>query len=240
MTIRRLVAIHQPNFFPWLGYFNKIIRSDVFVVLDNVQMSKTGGTWSNRVPLAIGGKSAWITMPIDRSYHGTRLINEIKLQNTPWREKVLRTIKMNYARTPYFTEAFPFISALMECKNETISAFNFNAIKSILMKLNLPIEKLVCASDLHAEGAATDLLIAIIQQVNGNAYMCGGGASGYQEDAKFSAAGIELIYQSFKHPRYYQNTNPEFVEGLSIIDAMMHCGFAGTRALLAESVSPGV
>ena len=68
-----LVAIHQPNFFPWLGYFDKIRRADFFILLDDVQYPKTGaGSWSNRVKVMINGEGRWLTAPVDRSFHGTR------------------------------------------------------------------------------------------------------------------------------------------------------------------------
>ena len=73
-----IVAIHQPNFFPWLGFFDKIARADVFCLLDNVQFPKTGGTWINRVQLWINGKAAWATAPVDRSYSGVRRIREMQ------------------------------------------------------------------------------------------------------------------------------------------------------------------
>src|SRR5262245_57551917 len=94
----RLVALHQPNFFPWLGYFDKLVRADVFVVLDNVQCSKTGGTWSNRVRLLGGDAPRWITMPVVRAYSGVRLVREMQIDNEqPWRRKFLQTLRTYYA-----------------------------------------------------------------------------------------------------------------------------------------------
>jgi hypothetical protein len=231
---KRIVAIHQPNFFPWLGYFNKIVRSDVFVVLDNVQYEKSSrGTWGNRVMLCVAGKAAWVTMPVVRQFEGTRLINEIKIQDSePWRARLIKTIQMNYARAPHFSEVFPFVTSLINAPIDGLSAFNLNAIRGILEKLGLPVSKLVIGSSLSVEGAATDLLISIVRQTNGTAYMCGGGAGGYQEDEKFASAGVGLMYQAFEHPVYPQGKAAEFLPGLSIIDALMHCGFGGTRKLL--------
>src|SRR3989304_9812833 len=97
-----IVAIHQPNFFPWLGYFNKIVRADLFLVMDNAQFPKKGGTWCNRVKLLIGGKADWMTMPVVRSYPGVRLIKDMKIDNAmPWRAKLLKTIQNNYSRAPF-------------------------------------------------------------------------------------------------------------------------------------------
>src|SRR5256885_16256985 len=89
---RTLVAIHQPNFFPWLAYFDKIARADIFVFLDDVQYEKTGGTWSNRVRLLISGQAAWATMPIRRDYHGVRAANDMAIHNPQaWRGQQLMT-----------------------------------------------------------------------------------------------------------------------------------------------------
>ncbi|HMT10176.1 MAG TPA: WbqC family protein, partial [Ignavibacteria bacterium] len=88
----KIAAIHQPSFFPWLGFFNKIVRSDVFVILDNVQFPKTGGYWANRVKLVVGGKGEWVTMPINRSYSGTKNINEIEIDKSrSWNQKMLKS-----------------------------------------------------------------------------------------------------------------------------------------------------
>lgn len=78
MPTRRLVAIHQFNSFPWLGYFDEIGRVDVFILLDNVQFPKTGGTWVNRLQWLVGGKGTWVTAPIVRAYHGVRDIQEMR------------------------------------------------------------------------------------------------------------------------------------------------------------------
>ena len=82
--MNKTVAIHQPNFFPWMGYFEKISRSDVFVFFDDVQFPKKGGSWSNRVKLLVSEEARWVTAAIDRSYSGTRTIREMFfLDNNP-------------------------------------------------------------------------------------------------------------------------------------------------------------
>lgn len=231
---RKIAAIHQPSFLPWLGFFNKIVRSDVFVILDNVQFPKTGGFWGNRVKLVIAGKGEWITMPVNRSYSGTRNINEMEIDNSrPWNEKVLKSIEVNYKKAPYYSEIFPLVKSQLENTGNMLSDFNLNAIKQYCSLLGIDTSHFVIASQLKTEGAATDLLISIVKQTGCNAYMCGGGAHKYQEDEKFAEAGIELVYQGFNHPVYPQFNTSEFIPGLSIVDALMNCGFEQTKKLIA-------
>lgn len=227
-----LVAIHQPNFLPWLGFFDKIRRSDTFVVMDNAQFSKTGGTWTNRVQMMVNGEPGWITVPIVRAYHGFRAISEMQINDQPpWRGKVVRTIEHNYHRAPYFEEVHPVIRELVEQPTNNLAAYNLNAIRTLCSALRLTTP-LVLGSTLNAAGRATDLLIEMVRAAGGNAYLAGGGASGYQDDDRFRHAGIEVVYQDFQHPIYRQLNTGDFKPGLSIVDALMNSGFDGVRTLL--------
>jgi len=236
MPPSRVVAIHQPNFFPWLGYFDKIVRADVFIFMDNAQFPKTGGTWTNRAKLRIGGQPAWVTVPVVRAYHGTRLIREMQINNTaPWRDRLLGAIRINYARAPFFNAVFPLLAEWVKTSSDSLSEFNVTTVRALAGALQLDQSKCVMGSTLTVEGRATDLLIAMTRAVGGTAYLSGGGASGYQEDDKFAEAGVGLVYQDYRHPVYPQGHAAEFIPGLSIIDALMHCGVEGTGTLLKGS-----
>lgn len=235
MSDKKLIAIHQPNFFPWLGYFNKIARADLFLILDNVQFPKKGGTWLNRVRLMHGSKPDWITMPVVRAYHGLRRIDEIQIDNAaPWRSKLLKTIEMNYRAAPFFDEVFPVLTGLINDRNDGLAKFNYSAIMTIAKILGLETSKLIRGSTLDGQGRSTELLISMVKSVGGTAYLCGGGAAGYQEDEKFAAEGIELVYQDFQHPVYPQRNSAEFIPGLSIIDVLMNCGYEEARSLISK------
>ena len=229
----RVVAIHQPNFFPWLGYFDKLARADVFVLLDHVQFQKKGGNWANRVRLITGGdRPGWLTAPVDRSYHGTRPISEIALDGTrPWRQTLLKTIAANYARAAHFDEAFPLVEELIGHPSDRLAELNEHAIRRLASEIGLPTGHIVLSSSLEPTAAATDLLIELTRAVGGDVYLSGGGAEGYEEPDRFEAAGIELRKQAFEHPVYPQG-KAEFVPGLSVIDPLLHLGPAGTRSLL--------
>jgi hypothetical protein len=221
----RVVAIHQPNFFPWLGYFDKMRRADVFVFLDDVQYQKTGGTWSNRVKVMVRGEETWLTAPLDRSFHGTRRINEIRFQaGAPWREKLRLTLQAAYGRTAFFRETMQLLEPLLNCPEDGVAAYNIHAIQHLARAIGLGATTFVHGSSIPSPGTATQRLIDITTHLGGKHYLCGGGASGYQQDELFDAAGIGLQYQHFVHPEYAQHGGVRFVPGLSVIDALMNCG----------------
>jgi hypothetical protein len=235
MLPRRIVAIHQPNFFPWLGYFHKMARADVFVWLDDAQFAKSGaGTWSNRVRLLIAGSPQWVTMPVRRDYHGVRRTDEMLIdERQPWREKLLKTIRAHYGKAPHFDAVFPTLGGLIENGADRLVDYNRSAIEAIAQRLGIDTGKCVASSTLDVDAHATDRLIALVRRVGGTTYLSGDGAAGYQEDEKFAAAQIELRFQNFVHPVYPQEKG-EFCAGLSVIDALMNCGFERTSALLAQ------
>lgn len=213
-----ICAIHQPNFFPWLGYFDKIRRADIFVFLDDVQNIKTGGSWVNRVKLNYKGSARWYTCPIKKP-SGLTLINQVEFSKEDWRESFLNVINDYYKNYPNFAWCQEFINEiLLEYKGNKLADLN----KSIIIKMANILgydTAFVSKSDLQVKSNATEMLIEICKKVNADVYLCGGGAGGYQDDALFADSGLKLEYQDFK-PAVYP-TLGEFIPGLSIIDYFM-------------------
>jgi hypothetical protein len=229
----KIVAIHQPNFFPWLGYFDKIAKSDIFIFLDSVQFPKTGGVWCNRVKLLISGKARWITAAINRNYHGIRQINEMRFfSEIPWRKKLLKIIENEYTKHPFYNEVITIIEPLLLSSEENIAEYNVYAISEIAKVLGLDTTKLRRSSACSVIGTSNQLLCELTRAVDGSVYLCGGGAEGYQDDAFFSTQGVSLKYQNFQHPVYPQRGQTIFTPGLSVIDAAMNVGWQGVRKML--------
>ena len=229
-----IVAAHQPNFLPWLGFFDKLVRADVLVLLDDVQFPRTGaGVWTNRVRIVIAGEPQWITVPILRAGRGVQLVNEVRIDDSqPWRKKLLRTIELNYSKAAAFGEMFPLVRSLVETDSELLAEYNDRNLRRLAAELGLDESKLVRSSELAVESAGTDLLIAVTRAVGGTVYLSGDGAAGYQDDERFAQAGLELRFQEYEHPEYPQLA-PAPVPGLSIVDALLNCGFDGARALVS-------
>lgn len=217
-----ICAIHQPNFFPWLGYFDKIRRVDAFVFLDDVDYPKSGsgmGSWTNRVKLNIQGRATWVGCPIKRQ-PGSFAIRAAQIDDSqPWRTKMLRTIEMNYKKAPNYANTMDILELLIKYPTDNLTEFNINAIQYIAQLLGLSCNYRR-QSALGIVGQGTELLIAITKACNADTYLCGGGAIGYQEDSLFAPNKLNLIYQNFIAKAY--GPLSRYLPGLSIIDFLMY------------------
>ena len=220
-----LVAIHQPNFFPWLGYFDKIRRADYFVFLDAVDYPRAGsggmGSWVNRVRLDIQGEARWVGAPLKRLPLGAPINHAVIDDSQPWRIKLIKTLTTNYSRAANYRRIVPLIERLVLSSETNLSAFNMAAIRAIAAHLGLA-PRFVTQSELSCAGKGTELLVTLIKAVGCDGYLAGGGADAYQEDELFGAHSIRLIYQGFA-PRPYRPPD-RFIPGLSVLDYLMHDG----------------
>lgn len=225
-----LVAIHQPNFFPWLGYFDKIRRADTFIFMDAVDYPRSGsngmGSWVNRVKFNIQGEAQWITCPLQRMELGTAISAARIDDSKPWRKKLLKTLAANYGKAARYKDILSLLEPLILTDDGMLSRFNERAIRTIAERLGVSAQ-FVRQSDLAFDGRGTELLISLVKAVGGDAYLAGGGAAGYQKDEMFAEAGVNLIYQKFEPPSY--GPPDEFLPGLSVVDYLMHDG----RALMS-------
>jgi hypothetical protein len=229
-----LCAIHQPNFFPWMGYFNKIYRADRFIYLDNVDYEKSGHSmqcYTNRVSIVSNGKSVYIYTPLIRE-HGEQIINNVKINcGTEWKKDIINSITLAYNNSPYWTEIITHINQMMLKQFDFISEQNIYFINYILNLLN--IDTPVCSSsEFETQSTSTERLIELTKWVECDEYMCGGGGDKYQEEDLFDNSGIILVHQNFKEPVHKQFSSDSFIKGQSILDALFNCGLRGTEELI--------
>ena len=231
-----LVAIHQPNFFPWLGYFDKINRSDCFVFLDDVQIQKTGSSWTNRVKMIVSGNQKWVTIPIERNYHGVRKICETQFKtHSDWRNEILRTLQVSYKKAPHYKYTIDLIEPLLTNPENNLATYNSSAIIAIAEELGINSSRFRWSSRLEHVGRSNELLVSIVKNVGGRDYLCGGGADGYQDKDVFDAASIALVRQDYVPLAYSQFGSSFFTPGLSIIDVLMNIGREGAINMLCSS-----
>jgi|SRR5919108_1367346 hypothetical protein len=235
----RVAAIHQPNFLPWIGYFSKMLQCDVFVLLDNVQLSR--GSFTNRVRIKTRDGTPWLTVPFrhpgDAAYPDIR---DVRIDYTqPWAAKHLRTLAQAYAHAEHASTYLPRLADLLTTNYASLADLNETTIAFMTESLRLECP-LVRASTLNVSGRRNDLLIAICKAVGANTYLVGqGGGLTYTDEESFGAQGIAVRRQRFTHPRYRQ-LHGDFVPGLSALDLLLNEG-AGAASVIraAESATAG-
>lgn len=229
-----IISIHQPDFFPWLGVFDKINRSDVFVYLDHVINNPRDPLWTKRVQMLVNGSPYWLTIPLERPKEKVFIpINEMKISRALKPEKQLRLIEQSYRKTSYFDEVFPLIEEFYEADENLIGTRNIKFIDKVCNKLEIQNRKAI-SSDFQFNSSSNELLIDIIKHFDANEYLHGKGALDYQNNSLFEKENIKLTYQDFRHPIYEQYKVTTFISGLSIIDPLMNIGWLGTKNLLNE------
>jgi hypothetical protein len=227
------VAIHQPNYIPWLGYFYKISRVHKFVFLDMVPAPDKGG-FVNRNSIRTQTGAAWLTIPVLRSGRFGQPISQIKTDNSSdWARRHLTTLRTNYRKAPYFRDVFDLLQPIYEHvsgEHSLLAEFNIVLIRTIAYFLGLEPEWLR-ASALPASGHKTDLVASVCLSTGATVYLAGSGARSYQDDQTLISAGITPTYSCFTQKSYPQRFG-EFIANLSIVDVLMNCGYDGTRQLL--------
>jgi hypothetical protein len=227
-----LVGIHQPHYLPWLRYFEKIARSDVFIVLDDVQYEKNGFQNRNKIKTAQGW--TYLTVPIAKPTQ--RPINEVEIDNrTNWREKHARSIEMSYRKAPFYERYWPEYSAIYEQEWTHLALLNRAMLELYLKHLEIGT-RLLFSSELETKGQATDRLAELCHLAGGDTYLSGAYAvEAYLDPAILKAAGIRLAFQAWKAPEYSQlYRQAGFIPDLAILDLLFNEG-PRSRELLIES-----
>lgn len=220
-----IVAIHQPEFCPWLGFFHKMYLSDTFVFLDSVQFEKNN--WQNRNRIMLSGKPGWLTMPIKKHLLDTKIKDiEIDWQSGNVVKNHLNSIRFNYCKCKFFNELFPFLEELYSKHPKYLANFNLEFIKFISLKLGIN-KKLVLASELGLLAdlkGGTEVTLNIVKKLKGDVYLSGSGAKTYLIPERYLEENILLKFQEFNHPEYFQRGTDSFVSNLSILDLYFNHG----------------
>ena len=226
-----IISIHQPNFFPWMGFFDKLNKSDKFVFLTSSVRSKND-KYLTRTRILSHSKPRYISVPL-----GIKQIpiNQLLMpENNHWKLKALNIIRESYRRQNYYDEVYAYIEDLFMYEFEYYSDYSINIIKSIITKLNIGTEIYIDADFNEEFGFSNQRNISICKILDGDVYLSGDGAKTYNNDELYKENSLELIYQNYSIPKYTQSSS-QFVSGLSIIDALFNCGFKATEILLKKS-----
>jgi hypothetical protein len=192
-----IVAIHQPQYLPWLGYFDKMLKADVFCYLDSVQYKKN--EWQNRNRIRTAQGWQWLTVPVRHRF--PERIDAVRIDDSSnWRRKHLEALKTHYRRAPYFEAAIESLAEVYERRWESLSVLNLELIGRLRQMLGLAGKRAVLASTLTCTEEPTERLIDICQALGGDTYLAGPGAAHYMDGARFEQRGLRVITQAFEHP----------------------------------------
>ena len=234
MGLEKKIAIMQPTFLPWMGYFGLINIVDEFIILDDVQFDRR--SWQQRNRICHNNGDLLLTVPVNKTGKFEQLINEVKVSKdwVNYRRKMLTTIRHAYSKSKFFEIIFPELTDIL-CSNESfLSLLNQDLINWGCKLLQIPTP-LVRASTLKADGKRTDYLIKLCKVVDGTVYISPQGSKTYLEnDTQFEKNNIKLKYFIFKHPMYEQLSD-KFVYNLSFIDALFNIGPEKMRELIQIS-----
>lgn len=214
------VGIIQSNFLPWRGYFDFIREVDLFILHDDLQYTK--GDWRNRNKIKTPNGAQWITVPVhyDRT---DQLIEETTIDDSkPWARSMLNKIKNSYLKAPHFEPYFSDLSDLLLEPAASISDLNLRLIKWVCSHLEIETP-ITFSRQYNPQGAKTERLIGILEQVNATTYLSGPAAQAYLEPELFEQAGIRLEYKIYDFPSYEQ-LYPPFEPAVSVIDLLFMVG----------------
>ncbi len=222
------IAIHQPQYLPWLGYFDKMDQADIFVLLDDVQYKKN--EWQNRNKLRNSRSWQWITVPV--LYEFGERIMDVKINNRfDWCGKHAKSLEHNYSRTEHFERYFPFFRAAFKQKWELLAEINICFIRFLKDALGIKTE-LVRSSSLGVKDTKTERLVEICRALKADTYISGSGGSEYLDEERFSASGISLEYHDYVHPEYRQAYKGFYPE-MSVVD-LLFCHGGKSLSIIKE------
>ncbi|HPM43709.1 MAG TPA: WbqC family protein [Candidatus Omnitrophota bacterium] len=220
-----IVALHQPQYLPWLGYFHKIAHCDQFVFLDNVQYKDR--EFQNRNKIRTKDGPIWLTVPVSSKGRGRQIISRVLIDNGfEWKRKHLAALKTSYGHAAFFERYFPFFEKVYGKSWERLSDLNFHIIEYILKELGIS-KRIHLESALDVRSEKTDRIVEICRKLGADTYLSGAGGKDYLEEDKFPAAGIKLVYQQFDHPTYRQQfmkDDKDFMPYMSVVDLLFNEG----------------
>ena len=229
----KVVAIHQPEYLPWLGFFKKMMNVELFVFLDDVQFRKKG--WQNRNRIRINDGTTLLSIPVHT--HSYPKINEVTIDNEKnWSIRHKKSILYNYARAPYFDEIKDFVESIFEKKFQYLVDLNTEIIKFIMNELEIK-SKIVFSSELEISKKGSDRVLDICKAVGADHYITGTfWAESNLRVEEFKKSNIDVEFQKFQHPIYKQ-IHGEFIPEMSIIDLLFNEGRKEAKKILQNSIS---
>jgi hypothetical protein len=216
------IAIHQPQYLPWIPYFLKIRECDYFVFLDTVDFQKNGLHNRNKIKTAQG--ELWLTVPVKQGLG--QKIKDISIDNIKnWERKHWQTIIHSYSKALAFKTYKDELEEFYSKQWNGLSQMNMELSTIIMrwLKIDTPI---IRSSELDVNGTASDLILDICKKTEATEYLSGIGGKNYLVQTDFNEFNISIEYQNVISPLGYPQCHPKtgFINNLSALDIILNCG----------------
>ncbi len=218
------IAIAQPTYLPWLGYFDLLDQVDKFVLLDTVQFEKQSWQQRNRIKTPTG--LLWLTVPVAfRGRLGQRIVDVEIREPEFWRDH-LRAVELNYRRAPFFDTYYPAFSELLQSQSSDLrlTDLNIGLFRWLAQALGIKTP-LVRSSELAVEGKRTHLLAEICSSLGAKTYISPLGSADYllNDLSILTDRNVNVVFQHYEHPSYSQ-LFPPFLAHASVLDLLFNEG----------------
>ena len=237
-----VLAVMQPTYMPWIGYFDLIDQADTFIFLDDVQLARQSWQTRNKIR-GSSGKPLMLSIPVRHSGELEQALNTVLVSDQqPWRKKHGRTIQQAYARAPHGASASEIWQQALAYKNDKLAAITQNAITTVCTALGISTH-LRTASDFVNHEDRIERLISLCRAMGADTYLSPLGALDYlhadNADQRFADAGLSLKFQSYEHPEYQQGSG-DFLSHLGIVDLLAFCGSGDSLTIVRAGRRPSI
>jgi hypothetical protein len=236
------IAMHQPHFFPWLGYFDRLRHADLFILLDTSPYESDN--FQDRVRIKREAGTEWISVPLETA-SSREAIADMRIRAARpgpasgrrlWAREALRAIETSYAHAPHFQRYYPQVAGIFAAEWEKLVDLDQRSIEFLMGALGIRTP-VIRASSLGVTGEKTALALRLCRAVKADALLCGlGDSRGCLDAGLLKREGVTVEWQEFRHPRYEQHPSPErFEPGLSALDLLFNRGPQAGRVLRGET-----
>lgn len=216
-----IVSIHQPNYLPYLGFFDKMRKADIFVIYDDAQFNKEDFQHRNKIRIYHGWK--WLTVPVEKKslpINEIKIKNEIMINKLKWSDTHFENIRENYKKTDHFSAYEKDFKEIFSGEYDRLIELNMKIITFLIEAFNIK-KKIVFSSEFGLTSKSSKRLVEMVEALGGDRYLSGPSGRDYLDISMFEEKGIEVEFQEFKHPIYRQ-VYEDFIPNMSAIDALFN------------------
>ena len=228
-----ILTAHQPVYLPWLGLFHKIALADLFCYFDIVQYQRKD--YNNRNKIKTSNGELWLSVPVESKNHLNKNVSKILIVQGNWVKKHLKSIELNYKKTPFFKDYFPELQSILinESKN-SLGYLNLKLLEFFMECLSIDTQ-IVKASDYSFDGIGSDLVLDMCVRLGADSYIFGEQGKNYADVKAFKEAEIVVEFQNYIHPVYRQ-MGRDFLPYMSIIDLLFNEGGKSYDILMSNNI----